>query len=327
MANVAFVPFTGAGSPAAQTLYRKKAWDFLRKDLRFTQTCIGESLPKNGGQTISTYRIGVQAANTTPLNTGAGNGDDYAAISASSAMQGEVFTATVDPYGAWWQSTDIMEVQGRSDTMEQWSRQIGYNGGLSLDTVTYTGIIAGATAHHCNLYTSVNFAADAYLTSRELRRLAKKFRANSIPTHDDGFFHMFAHPDCEYDIMTDDQFASVSDFQRRNSEGNENATKGVTGIYGGFKVWTTPLISTTTVNGVTAYQNFACGYGHSMNLKLSGNVMPFQLIINPASNVSTGNELATKGSIGWKAWYAYKWISESATPRGYKVLAAASEAS
>ena len=313
MANTDVAAF----SPAAQTLYRKKAFDFLRKDLRFHQSGLMESIPKNGGQVISTYRLDNLSAATSALTEGTAPSEVQVA--------GTTFSATLAQYGNFAKVTDLLEISGRSDTMEQFSRQFGYNGALSVDTLTYNEYL-NATAHFANNYNSGNMGPDAYVTSKEIRRLGKKFRANNVRPNDDGYYNLFLHPDCEFDVVTDDNFGSVIDLQKRVGDQNEVLWKGVAGTYGGFKVYTTSLITTTATgtNGQTAYRNIATGYGALLNVGLGG--MPFQLFVNPSSNVNISNPLAQLGSVGWKATYVAKLIGTDG-PRAYRVLATASEPS
>lgn len=304
---------TSSFSPAAQTLYRKKAFDFLREKLFFHQAGMMEKIGRNQGQTISTYRINNLAAATSTLTEGTAPSEVQ--------VEGTTFSATLAQYGNWAKVTDLLEVTGRSDSMEQFSRQFGYNGALSIDTLTYTEFISGSTAFYANGTDSGSFAANSYFSSKDLRRLAKNFRANNVPTFDDGYYRMFLHPDCEFDVMTDDLFGSVVDLQKREP-GDADKWKNVAGVYGGFKVYTTALISTATINSQTAYQNLAVGYGALLNVHLDG--MPFQLFVNPASNVTISNPLGQLGSIGWKATYVADYIGSDG-PRSYKAYATASE--
>lgn len=324
--------FQNGGSNAAQILYKKKALDFLRKELRFAKACVAGKMDSNSGKTVNYYRVDNLTATTDNLdtadlgagsylgngNTGEGNYPVEDNITAT------YIEATLGVYGKWVKATDILEITERSDTMEQFSRQLGYNGGLSLDTVAYNSWLSGATAHYADNKDAGTFAADSVVTSKELRRLAKKFRKNSVRPNDDGFFHLFLHPDCEFDIITDDNFGSVMDIQKRNSEGDKNLEGGLVGVYGGFKVFTTPLITTTTsnTNGQTAYQNIATGYGAMLSMEYSK--MPFNLFVNPSSNVNIANPLGRIGSIGWKASFVAKYIGSDG-PRAYKLLATASE--
>lgn len=305
---------TSSFTAAAQTLYRKKALDFLRKNLYFHQSGLMEKFGRNQGQTISVYRIDNLSAATSALGEGTAPSEVQ--------MTSTLFSATLAQYGNWVKVTDMLEVTGRSNVMEQFSRQLGYNGALSIDTLTYTEYLSGATAFYSNGTDSNSFAANSYFTSKDIRRLSKLFRATNVPTFDDGFYSLYLHPDCEFDIMTDDLFSGVSDLQRRDA--NDVKWKNVAGTYGGFRCYTTSLVSTATVNSQTAYQNLAVGYGALINVDADG--LPFNLFVNPSSNVNISNPLAQLGSIGWKATYVAKYIGTDG-PRAYKAYATASEPS
>ena len=307
---------TSSFSAAAQILYRKKALDFLRKNLYFHQSGLMEKFGRNQGQTISVYRIDNLSAATSALGEGT--------APAEVQMTSTLFTAVLAQYGNWVKVTDMLEVTGRSNVMEQFSRQLGYNGALSIDTLTYNEYVSGGTNFYSNGTNSGTFAANSFFTSKDLRRLSKLFRATSVPTYDDGFYSMYLHPDCEFDVTTDNLFGSVTDLQKRDA--NDVKWKNVAGTYGGFRVYTTPLITNNaTVNGIAGtYQNIAVGYGALMNVDADG--LPFNLFINPSSNVTISNPLAQLGSIGWKATYVAKYIGTDG-PRAYKAYATASEPS
>lgn len=303
---------TSSFAPAAQTLYRKKAFDFLRKNLYFHSSGMMEKIGVNQGQTISTYRIDNLSAATSALTEGT--------APAEVQVTGTTFSATLAQYGNWAKVTDLLEITGRSNQMEQFSRQFGYNGALSIDTLTYNEYLSGATAFYANGTDSGSFAANSYLTSKDIRRLAKQFRANNVPTFDNGRFRLYVHPDCEFDIVTDNLFGGAVDIQRRDDD--DVKYKGVVGAYAGFDVFTSSLISTDTVNSQTAYQNIAVGYGALLNVHLDG--MPFQLFVNPSSNVNIANPLGQLGSVGWKATYVADYVGSDG-PRAYTVYATASE--
>lgn len=312
MANNTVASFTAA----AQTLYRKKALDFLRKNLYFHQSGLMEKFGRHTGQTISVYRINNLSASTSALAEGT--------APAEVLLASTLFTATLAQYGNWAKVTDMLEVTGRSNIMEQFSRQLGYNGALSIDTLTYNEYLSGAQPFYSNGTNSGTFAANSYFTSKDLRRLSKLFRANNVPTFDDGFYSMYLHPDCEFDVTTDNLFGSVTDLQKRDA--NDAKWKNVAGTYGGFRVYTTSLIdNSAVVNGIpNTYQNIAVGYGALMNVDADG--LPFNLFINPSSNVTISNPLAQLGSIGWKATYVARYIGTDG-PRAYNAYAQASEPS
>jgi N4-gp56 family major capsid protein len=301
-------------SPATMTLYRKKSFDFLKKDLRFMQLGMNESIGRNAGQTISTWRVDNLAVAKSALGEGS--------LPTGATATGKTYTATLQQFGNYLIVTDWIDATGRSPILDTLSKQVGYNAGLSLDSVNYDEWIASATAHYAGNYNVGNFAADAYFTSKELRRLAKKFRAKDVRPNDDGFFHTILHPDCEFDILTDDLAGGVLDIRKRASEGDDNLWKGVVAVYGGHKVWTSSLVDTATVNGQTAYRNISTGYGAMLNVKLDS--MPYQMYINPTGNISYANPIGQLGTIGWKAAYVADYIGYDG-PRAYVAYSTASE--
>lgn len=318
---------TGNFAAAAQEFYRQKAFSFLRKDLHIYESSLPGVLPTHSGKVISAYRLGTVAAQTTPLTEGV--------APASINVPSHVYTATLAQYGAWSEQSDLLEITGRSDINEQLAQQWGYNGSLTLDTLTYLGYLGGAADYYASNSSQASFNANSYLTSRDLRALNKLFKHNGVRRFSDNTYHLFADPDCTYDIMTDDLFGSVTDLQRRE-QGDSDKWQNAIGIYGGFKVFETQIIQTADNIGDqqvdNVYQNLAVGAEALMTYSLGsmGNspdpAMGYQLILNPSNNINLTNPLGQVGSIGWKAPAAFMYIGDDG-PRAYRVLAVSSNPS
>ncbi len=318
---------TGNMAAAAQEFYRQEAFDFLQQDLYMYDSSMPGILPTHSGKVISGYRLGTVAAQTTPLDEGV--------APASLNVPSETFEATLAQYGAWSAQSDLLEITGRSDINQQLAMIWGYNGSLTLDTLTYLAYLSGAAPYYAGLSSQASFNANSFLTSRDLRRLNKLFNHNSVPRFQDGYRRFYGNPDVINDLTTDDLFASVSDLQRRD-QGNKDKWLNVAGIYAGFKVFEAPIVSTADnigdqqVDGV--YQNIAVGGGALMTYSLGSMGRPkdpntgYQLIINPSSNVNMTNPLMQVGSIGWKAPCAFMYVGDDG-PRAYTVYATASDPS
>lgn len=304
---------TGSFSPANMTKYRKKGQDFLRTKLFLHRSALKATIDKNNGANVRAYRVDTLAAATSALTEGAAPSE--------TSMTGTNFTATLLQYGAYCKQTDLLETVGPSDEVEQFSRIFGYQGALSIDTLVLNEYIASAQAYYANNLDAGTFDASGVFSSKEVRRMTKRFRAKKCMGFlEDDLFRLYIHPDCEFDIVTDDTFGSLTDLQKRDPDPEK--WKNVAAVYGGTAIFVTPLIDTTSVNGVTAYRNIGVSYGALLAYDLQG--LPFRLYVNPSSNISISNPLAQLGSVGWKATFVADYIGSDG-PRAHLIYAAATE--
>lgn len=305
--------FTAAG----MVQYRKEALDFLRTKLFFHKSALKATLDKHSGDTVRAYRVDTLAAATTPLTEGA--------VPSTQNITSTLFTAQILQYGSVNQYSDMLDLIGPSDTAKQFGQMFGYQGALTIDTLTLTEYESGATIVYANNSDANSFTAGDTMTSKEIRRSAKRFRAKKVNGFlEDDLFRGFIHPDCEFDIVTDDNFGSLTDLQKRDNDPKK--WQNVTAVYGGHAIFVTSLIGTTTVTNIqgstTAYKNIFVGYGALMAYDLAG--MPFQVFNSPPSNINQANPIGQIGAIGWKCGFVADYIGSDG-PRAYQVRAAATE--
>lgn len=301
--------FTAAG----MTQYRKEALDFLRTKLFFHKSALKATLDKHSGDTVRAYRVDTLSAATTPLTEGA--------VPSTQNISSTLFTAQILQYGSVNQYSDMLELVGPSDTPKQFGQMFGYQGALTVDTLTLTEYESGATLVYANNSDAASFSATDVFTGKEIRRSAKRFRAKKVNGFlEDDLYRLYIHPDCEFDIVTDDTYGSLTDLQKRDNDPKK--WQNVTAVYGGHAVFVTSLIGTTSVNGVTAYKNIAVGYGALMAYDLAG--MPFQVFNSPPSNINQANPIGQIGAIGWKCGFVADYIGSDG-PRAYQIRAAATE--
>jgi N4-gp56 family major capsid protein len=307
------VEITTDFSAAGMVQYRKEALDFLRTKLYFHRSALKATLDKHSGDTVRAYRVDTLSAATTPLTEGA--------VPSTQNITSSLFTAQILQYGSVNQYSDMLDLVGPSDVSKQFGQMFGYQGALTVDTLTMTEYISGATIVYANNSDSGSFDATSTFSSKEIRRSAKRFRAKKVNGFlEDDLYRLYLHPDCEFDVVTDDTYGSLTDLQKRDPDPKK--WQNVVAVYGQHAVFTTSLITTATVNGVTAYKNIAVGYGALMAYDLAG--MPFQVFNSPPSNINQANPIGQIGAIGWKCGFVADYIGSDG-PRAYQIYAAATE--
>lgn len=302
-------------SPADMTLYMKKGLDVLRSDLHLSKWALPFTLERNSGKNVRAYRVGTLSTATTPLTE--------ATAPAVTPMTGTTFTATLAQYGAVNTFSDILEAVGPSSFMEQQSQIFGIQGAETIEKLIYNELVSGASAFYANGSDAGSFDTTSVLTAKDFRRLAKLFRAKKVRGMlDDKMFRLEVHPDCAFDVTSDDVVGGLTDLQKRDPD--QQKWKDVIGVYGGVAAFHSQLIATASVGSqsITAYQNVACGYGAFAAYDLKG--MPFRLMLVPPDDINISNPLGLVGAVGWKTAFAAKYIGSDG-PRAYVVNAMASE--
>ncbi len=302
---------TATVSAAAMTLYKKRAQTFLRSRLYFNKMGTMETIGRNQGQTLSTFRVDNLAAQTSPI----GEGTAPAEVSLTTTT----FSALVLQYGAFVKITDLLEVTGRSSIMDIASKQLGYNAALTLDTLTYAEFLAGATAYYAGNTTAGTIGAGNVLTATDLRRLTAKLLASNVNPGEDDLFNTVIHPNVAFDFQSDTQVGGYLDLNRRIP--SENVWKNELGRIAGHRLLQSSQVGTATVNGVLCYKNITAGPDSLLNIDVDG--LPFNLFVNPANNINISNPLGQIGSVGWKATYVAKFIGTDG-PRAYTTYAPSS---
>ncbi len=300
-------------SAADMLQYRKESLDFLRVNLPFMQACLPATLSKHSGKNVQAWRIGTLAAATTPLTEGS--------VPSTNNISSSLFSATLAQYGNVTQYSDMLELVGPGSFAMQGAKVHGYNAALTLNTLILTEFESGATLIYANNTDANTFDATSIMSGKEIRRATKRFRAKNVPGFiEDGLFRFYIHPDCEFDIVTDDNYGSLTDLQKRDPDPIK--WKNISAVYGGCAIYQSSLIGTTTVGTTTAYKNIVVGYGAQIAYDLSG--MPLQVFNSPPSNINQANPIGQIGALGWKIAFVTDNIGSDG-PRSYQVRAAATE--
>ena len=314
--------FTCYGSITAFTMTENKlkALDFLRKNLIFMKLGTQEDIRRNSGQTIRVWRPTAISAQTTAFNDGG-------LPSSIQTLAGGYYDATIANYGAYAQPTDLFEMTGRDPGLKKFIEVMQYNAALTLDTLCYTELL-NATAYYAGASagTAATFTSGGNLNATELRKLRKALAAKDAPRFmDSDMFVGVIHPDCAFDLF--DETTNNSYGEAYKYEKPDNAIwKGELKPLAGFNLYESNIVSTALITGqggvaVTAYQNIFTGAGSLINVGLDG--LPFNLYYVSPQLINQSNPLGTKGSIGWVAKYAAKYVGDDG-PRTYLAYAAPS---
>lgn len=208
-----------------KTGYDRACYFALRPELYFALGAAARRKPvaiTNRGTTITFTGYNDLSAATTPLT----ETSDVTPVAPTTGTK----TITLDEYGNAAKSTAKLRGSTFADMPAvdpALADLIGYNAGLSYDTLARTALVAGTNVRYTSATQArVNIAAGNTITSAEIKRGVAKMRGNNARGFDDmgvsgGAYAGFIHPDVAYDLFAEtgeaawNQPANYSDAQRR----------------------------------------------------------------------------------------------------------------
>lgn len=180
---------TSAGLPHIQvTYYKKTALDRLQKKFQFRRACMSDMIPKQEGRTVQWFRYFNLGANTTPSAEGT--------VGTGISPTSRTVAATVSQYTAFLTVSDLLTDTAIDPLVENQADLLGYQGGLSVDTITRNVIDAYASDSNQVLLGS-------YLRVSDLRNSRSQLQGIDVQPIEDGAFLAIIHPYVTYDLVND----------------------------------------------------------------------------------------------------------------------------
>lgn len=176
-----------------QAAYEMTAYWSLRPELNYDQvaTVKPENVDKPGSSVIWTVNSDLAAA-TTPLSETV----DVDAVALSDSQT----TLTLNEYGNAVLTTAKLRTTSFTDIDEQAAEAIGYNAGLSVDTLARSIVQAGSNARFAGgVAGRTSIGTANVLTAALVRRAQAELRGADVRPLG-GSFVSFIHPDVSYDL-------------------------------------------------------------------------------------------------------------------------------
>ena len=206
-----------------KTGYDRACYFALRPELKFALSAATRRRPMNitnPGTTITWTGYDDLAVATTPLT----ETSDVTPVAPTTSTK----TITLTEYGNAAKSTSKLRGASFLDMPAvdpALADLIGYNAGLTYDTLARTALVAGTNVRYAGSTSRTTIAAGDTLTGAEIKRAVAKLRgASARPFMDMGVgdsFAGFIHPDVAYDLFAEtgesawNQPANYSDAGRR----------------------------------------------------------------------------------------------------------------
>jgi N4-gp56 family major capsid protein len=182
-----------------QVAFEKLAYFALRPEMYFDQFAdVQATNATNPGASVKFTVFADLAAATTAL----GEAEDVTPVAMSDAQ----VTVTLEEYGNATVTTAKLRASSFLPVDPVAANAVGYNAGLSIDTIARNAVQAGtnviyATGGTDTATARVDMDVDDTLTAKDIRRAVAQLRGANVPTIG-GNYVGFIHPDVSYDLRS-----------------------------------------------------------------------------------------------------------------------------
>ena len=235
---------TSPGLPHIQvTYYKKTALDRLQKKFLFRDACMSDMIPKHEGRTVQWFRYFNLSANTTPTTEGT--------VGTGISPTSRVVSATVSQYSAFLTLSDFLVDSAIDPMVENHAGLLGYQAGLSVDTITRNVIDAESASTNQTLLGS-------YLRVADIRNSRHALQAIDVQPMTDGQFYCILHPYVSYDLVNDPAAGGLADIVKYTDPKGSPLVKYedrgfITSVAGTKIVESTNVYTQTTPNRYRVY--------------------------------------------------------------------------
>lgn len=304
------VTLRGPGGQAFVGVEDKEYW--IRKmliratpRLFFNQFANKDYIPANGGLSVEWRRFSTIAASTTALVEGS--------FPAEAVPTVVIVTATVNQYGQYFRSSDLVKAQAIDDIRAEGSEALGETMGNSYDQLTRAVWIAGTTVQYASTAGSRAQVGSGFrMSSAELREAVSTLETNDAQPFEDGGWKAIIHPRTKADLMNDTNFLNAQ--QYAGVRGDQNTLfSGRLGRYLGVDFFVTSNASIGTslgYSGADVYYTVICGKDYVGVVDLSA-MTAEQIYHEPGSGGATGDPLNQVWSLGYKFAHAAARLNEN----------------
>lgn len=206
-------------------LYKRKGLDILQKKFVFRECVMKDTLAKNSGKTAQWYRYQNLGTNTTPATEGT--------VGTPLTLTTNVLQATVSQYVAFITVSDMLRDTAIDPAIQSASERLGYQAGLSVDTMTRNVIDAQSASTNQSLFST-------YLRVADVRAAVHNLQALDVQPYEDNEFKVVAHPFATYDLVNDPAAGGYADIYKytspKDSQLVRREDRGLVGHVAGAKI-------------------------------------------------------------------------------------------
>jgi N4-gp56 family major capsid protein len=201
---------TGSLSASMQTYYDKRLIQNMKPRLVHQSYGQKRQIPRNGGKTVNFRKFSPFPAATEPLTEGVTpDGQDL-----------EITSVTVElaQYGEYVMGSDLLDLTAVDPVLDETTELLGDQAGLSVDHIVRDVICRGTNVQYANgKATRDQLQAADKLTTTEIRKAVRTLKNNNAkPFIRNGkpYYYAIIDPDTAYDLMDDERWQNVADYQQ-----------------------------------------------------------------------------------------------------------------
>jgi N4-gp56 family major capsid protein len=262
-------------------------------------------IPSRSGMSVEWRRFSTIAASTTALTEGTAGSETIPTV--------VIVTATVNQYGQYFRSTDIVMNQAIDDIRAEGSDALGETLGNSYDQLTRAVWNGGTTVQFASTAGSRAQVGSGFrMNSAELREAVATLESNDAQPFDDGGWKAIIHPKVKADLLNDTNFLNAQQYAGVRGDGNA-LFSGKLGRYYGvdFYVTSNAQIGTSLgYSGADVYYSTVAGRDYVGVVDLSAETAA-QFYHEPGSGGATGDPLNQVWSLGYKFAHAAARLNEN----------------
>lgn len=250
---------TSAGlAHLVSVFYKKKGLDRLEKKFVFREACMPDDLPKASGKTVQFFRYSNFTANTTPSVEGT--------VGTGLSMDSRPLGVTVSQYSSFITVSDLLEDTAIDSTVTEAADLLGYQAGLSVDTMT-RNVIDNESGSTDQTLLSGNF-----MRVDDIRAAVHNLQGIDVQPFDNDEFFCILHPYVSFDVVNDPAANGYADIFKytspKDSQLVRREDRGLVTHVAGARVVESTNVKTQT--GPNRYRAYVFGKGAVGTVDLAG---------------------------------------------------------
>ena len=187
----------------ATVFYRKKALSRLQKKFVFQDVCMKDMLERQSGRIVQFYRYNNLTANTTEKTP-------EGTVGTSIGISSRTVSARVAQYTNFLTISDFLKETAIDPIVQRSAELLGYQAGLSVDTITRNVIDNEASSTNLAL-------TGSFLRVADLRNARHQLQGVDVQPFEGNLFTCYIHPYVSYDLINDPAATGLADIHKYTS--------------------------------------------------------------------------------------------------------------
>ena len=288
---------TSGLNDASAIFYDRKLLTRLMFSLFFQENAEKRTLPKGTGTQIQFLRPTNQAAVTAPLGEGANpNG---------LVWQSAKILCTPLQYGAFVSYSDRLMLEAYDNITEAIHDVLGYQAGLSLDTICRNALSANMTIQYTGSALT-EISTSVVSAGVDFRKASAHLRALSVMPFEDNTYHGMVHPNTSFDLQSDNAVSGWIELNKYISidKVHDKVLAGELGKLYNIRFQESQNIL-TGVGAASAVTYHSWVFGKESFGAVDVANQGIQKIVHQPGDSGVADPLNLNGSIGWKTYAVY----------------------